>query len=200
VDEDHRSDTTSSSEETGTHGYPKGTPGYPNGENEDGARGADDPSDAGVAASDPSGGIDLDRFLPPREAVKLFTSDQPIAHDGKAGWAVERATQRAIWLSGTPQYDVMTRSPGAPRDEPGLSDFPAHGGLPESAPSEAAIRKEANEAARKRVQIGLKLSPAEASELEEAADAFGVTRTTLARMLVVRGAREIVARARDSGA
>jgi hypothetical protein len=38
----------------------------------------------------------------------------------------------------------------------------------------------------------------EADELEEAAELFGVKRTTLARLLVVRGAREILARARDS--
>jgi hypothetical protein len=125
-----------------------------------------------------------------------MTADQPIAHDGKAGWAVERDTGRAIWLSGTPQYEVMSRSPRAVRDEPGLTDLPAHGGLPDPAPGAAELEREASDAKRKRVQIGLKLSLPQADELEEAAHRYGVSRTTLARMLVVRGAREILDRAK----
>ena len=108
--------------------------------------------------------MDLDRFLHPRDAARLIASDQPIAHEGKAGWAVERATQRAIWIGGSPQWDVLERA--------------------------------ASESGRKRVQIGLKLSYEQADELEDAAELFGVSRTTLARLLVVRGAREIVERAK----
>jgi hypothetical protein len=85
--------------------------------------------------------------------------------------------------------------PGAVRDEPGLTDLPAHGGLPDPAPGDGELVDRA-EGMRKRVQIGLKLSLEQAEELEEAAEMFGVSRTTLARMLVVRGAREIVGRAR----
>jgi hypothetical protein len=88
--------------------------------------------------------------------------------------------------------------PGAVRDEPGLTDLPANGGLPDPAPSPGTIRRHAAESERKRVQIGLKLSRLEADDLDEAAELFGVRRTTLARLLVVRGAREILARARDS--
>ena len=99
-------DHTLSNSKLGTHGNPADTPGYPNDETED------------------LESFDLERFLEPREAAKLMTADQPIAHDGKAGWAVERETGRAIWLSGTPQYEVMSRSPRAVRDEPGLTDLP----------------------------------------------------------------------------
>jgi hypothetical protein len=48
--------------------------------------------------------------------------------------------------------------------------------------------------------MGLKLAPAQAADLDRAAELFGVSRTTLARMLVMRGAREIVARAKDCDA
>ena len=141
--------------------------------------------------------LDPERFLAPRDSAKLIPSDQPVAHDGKEGWAVERATGRARWLSGSPQTEVMMRQPGAIRDEPGLTDFPVQGGLPDPAPATAELRATAAESRRKRVQIGLKLTPVQATELDDAAAALGITRTTLARVLVVRGAREIVARAKD---
>lgn len=177
----------SPNDEAGTPGYPVDTPGYPVPETE-----------AAVPAPSDAGGdrFHLKRFLEPREAAKLVLSDQPIAHEGKAGWAVERATGRAVWLSGERQYDVMARSPGAVRDEPGLSDVPAHGGLPSPAPADTELERDTSGSRRKRVQIGLKLSFEQADELEEAAELFGVSRTTLARLLVVRGAREIVDRAK----
>jgi hypothetical protein len=97
------------------------------------------------------------------------------------------------------QWDVLERHPGAPRDEPGLTDVPRFGGLPEQVVDDAELRGAAAEAQRKRVQIGLKLSHEQADELDDAAERFGVSRTTLARLLVVRGAREIVERAKGSG-
>ena len=141
----------------------------------------------------------------PREVVRLrlLASDQPIAHDGKAGWAVELATQNAVWLPGETQWEVMARGPGAPRDEPGLSDVPEHGGLPAH---ERVVEMETAEleyeAWRKtrRIQVNLKLAVEQAEMLDEAAELFGASRTTLARMLVVRGAREIVGRAPDGEA
>jgi hypothetical protein len=170
--------------ELGTQGYPSGTRGYPD----------RDPERCDRAPDDLDQGIDITRFLPPREAARFLPSDQPVAHDGKAGWALERGTRRAIWLPGEIQYDVLNRLPGAPRDEPGLTDVPAHGGLPDPAPSEDALRSHAREADRKRVQIGLKLTTSQAADLERAAELFGMTRTTMARLLVVRGASEILAR------
>jgi hypothetical protein len=142
--------------------------------------------------------LDLERFLEPSDAAKLMASDQPVAHDGKAGWAVERSTGKAIWIDGEMQYEVMNRMPGARRDEPGLTDFPEHGGLPTPAPADAELRSDACGARHKRVQIGLKLSFEQAEDLEAAAELFGVARTTLARLLVVRGVREILGRATDS--
>ena len=183
----------------GSPGYPVDTPGYPN----ENLEGLHDPGAEGESADEDyaeSHPIDLERFLEPREAAKLMAPDQPVAHDGKAGWAVERTSGRAIWISGTPQYDVMGRLPGVPRDEPGLTDFPEHGGLPMPAPPAAELKSEARRERRKRVQIGLKLSFDQAEELEAAAELFGVTRTTLARLLVVRGAREILGRSTDSRA
>jgi hypothetical protein len=168
----------------GSPGYPADTRGYPDRESED------------LFATDEPWELDLERFLEPREAARMISSDQPIAHEGKAGWAVERSTQRAIWIGGATQWDVLGREPGAPRDEPGLTDLPADGGFGSPAPAPETIRRHASEVDRKRVQVGLKLSLAQAAELDEAAELFGATRTTLARILVVRGAREIVARAK----
>ena len=170
----------------GTQGYPPDTRGYPD----------EDLEDSRETAGEEAWELDLERFLEPREAAKLIASDQPVAHEGKAGWAVERSTQRAVWISGETQWDVIAREPGTPRDEPGLTDLPAHGGFGEAAPAEGAIRRHVAEASRKRVQLGLKLSRSQAAELDAAAELFGVPRTTLARMLVVRGAREIVERSR----
>lgn len=189
---------------TDAPGYPPDTPGYPD---EDVEAAAETPSEPERGPDPPEGagggemvqGVDVTRFLPPRDAVRWSASDQPIAHDGKAGWAVERATGKAVWLSGEPQYDVMNRPFGALRDEPGLTHVPAHGGLPEPAPTHEVLASSTKEARRKRVQIGLKLTRSQAAELEQAAELFGVTRTTLARLLVVRGACEIVERGvRDS--
>ena len=188
------SDRTTPNHNLGSRGCPVDTPGYPNDDSED-------PNGSEATAGDQATSghpLDLRRFLEPRVAAKQLASDQPIAHDGKAGWAVERSTGRAIWIGGTPQWEVMNRRPGAPRDEPGLTDFPADGGLPAAAPGDAALADEARRSRRKRVQIGLKLSLEEGEELEAAAELFGVRRTTLARLLVVRGAREILGRSPDS--
>lgn len=190
--------------EVGTPGYPPDTRGYPNQDSERPSVPAspgrnereDKEEQEGTENAVPA--LDLERFLKPREAAKLMAADQPVAHDGKAGWAVERATGRAIWIPGTPQYEVMARNPGARRDEPGLTDFPEHGGLPTPAPDSEELRSEARRERRKRVQIGLKLSLDQAEDLEAAAELFGVTRTTLARLLVVRGAREILERSTES--
>jgi hypothetical protein len=181
----------------GTHGYPADTPGYPEDKpEEDHPSGSGPPAAAADLDVDPATAeqLDLERFLHPREAARLIASDQPIAHEGKAGWAVERSTQRAIWIGGITQWDVLERRPGAPRDEPGLTDLPEHGGLPEPAPADEELARGVSESRRKRVQIGLKLTYEQADELDDAAELFGVSRTTLARLLVVRGAREIVAR------
>ena len=181
---DDHDETASRDREPGSPGYPTDTPGYPD-----------------SASTDPlPREFDAERFLSPREALKLIPPDQPVAHDGKAGWGVERATGRAIWISGAPQYDVLNRMPGVLRDEPGLTDFPAHGGLPAPAPADGELRSEADRERRKRVQIGLKLSFDQAEDLEAAAELFGVTRTTMARLLVVRGAREILERSTESAA
>jgi len=144
--------------------------------------------------------FDYERFMDPREVAKqrLLTADQPIAHDGKGGWAVDRSTGTAEWMGGEMQWDVMMREPYSKRDEPGLVDVPEHGGLPSPAPPDGEIARMSDNEARRRVQIGLKLSLDQADELGRAAELFGVTRTTLARLLVVRGAREIVGRAPDS--
>jgi hypothetical protein len=168
--------------DVGTQGYPADTPGYPD-------------EDWDEVRSDRPADLDLERYLEPREAAKLLPSDQPVAHEGKAGWAVERETGRAIWISGEMQFDVLNRLPGAVRDEPGLTDVPRHGGLPDTAVDDEELRSEERRGRRRRVQIGLKLTPDQASDLEGAAELYGVTRTTLARLLVVRGIREILDRA-----
>lgn len=177
----------------GSEGYRIGTAGYPERENEQ-----CEESRPLADISEPF--IDLDRFIEPREVarLRLISSDQPIAHDGKAGWAVERMTMNAVWIAGEGQWEVMARSPQAPRDEPGLTDVPEHGGLPvpwsSRPPTPADVEYEARRKAR-RVQVGLKLTPEQAEILDAAAALFGASRTTLARLLVVRGAREIVAKA-----
>ena len=168
--------------DVGTRGYPADTPGYP-----------DEEPDA-LSSGDPEE-LDLERYLEPREAAKHFPSDQPVAHEGKAGWAVERGTGRAIWIGGEMQFDVLNRLPGAVRDEPGLTDVPHHGGLPDPRVDHEELRDEERRGRRRRVQIGLKLTPDQANDLEEAAAVYNLTRTTLARLLVVRGVREILARA-----
>ena len=79
-----------------------------------------------------------------------------------------------------------------------MTDFPQHGGLPEPAPADDTVVRETRPRRGRGsdAQIGIRLSIEQAEELEEAAEMFGVARTTLARMLIVRGAREIVERAR----
>ncbi|CAN5220087.1 hypothetical protein BH24ACT23_BH24ACT23_09950 [soil metagenome] len=174
--------------DSGSAGYSADTGGYPILDSE------------GVVPGSPEAWeLDLECFQDPREVVRLrlFTSDQPIAHDGKAGWAVERETGKAVWIDGEPQLEVMTRSPGAPRDEPGLTDLPAHGGLPEPADTRELAAPLSDADDRRRVQIGLKLTLAQGRELDAAAEVFGVRRTTLARLLVVRGVREILRRSPD---
>ena len=190
-----------SNQDSGTPGYQSSTPGYPNADSEPSlpVPSADDDEDEDEDEEVPYD-LDLEIHLPPREAAKYFASSQPVAHDGKAGWAVVRADGRAVWIGGETQFDVMMRGYGAPRDEPGLTDLPAGGGLPDPAPPVAALEADAAGARARRVQINLKLAPGDAAELERAAELFGVPRTTLARILVNRGAREILDRAGNSGA
>lgn len=179
-------DHGASDPKVGSQGYSAGTQGYPNDEEEPQASVPQPAEDHSAGDPDPS------IYLSPREAARLMTPDQPVAHAGKAGWAVERATGRAVEMAGEIQWDVLMREPGAPRDEPGLTDVPGHGGLPAPGSADKAAHS-MEPRRRKRAQIGLKLSLEQADLLNEAAAMFGVSRSTLARMLVVRGAREIVA-------
>lgn len=134
-------------------------------------------------------------YLPPKETAAMVPARIPVAHDGRAGVAADRATGRLVDLPGEIQWEVLALGDFVTRRiEPAFTDSPAHGGLPDP----SVIAQGVNgvvERERRRVQIGLKLSPADARLLDEAACCVGVTRTTLARMLVVTGAREIAARA-----
>ena len=148
--------------------------------------------------------LDLERYMDPKEVARrrMLATDQPIAHDGKGGWAVEISSGRAVWITGETQWEVMAREPGTPRDEPGLTDVPRQGGPPKSPASTLGLPAQGSDLpdalayekkrSKSRVQIGLKLTLEQGEDLVRAADLFGVPRTTLARLLVVRGAREIL--------
>lgn len=180
-----------------TQGPPADTAGYPEKETEHGAH------DDAVNEPETEWHLDLDIYLEPREVAdrKLVANNWAIAHDGKEGWAYNRKTGKLDYIKGEPQWDVVARDPYEPRDEPGLTDLPAEGGLPSHVAAETVTGEAglSDLRERRRVQIGLKLSRDQAAELEQAAELFGLKRTAMARLLVVRGAREIVAKAeRDS--
>ncbi len=129
----------------GTPGYPTDTPGYPRF-----VEGGDGLSEDGADGGVDEWIFDYERFMNPREVAKqrLLTADQPIAHDGKGGWAVDRSTGTAEWMGGEMQWDVMMREPYSKRDEPGLVDIPEHGGLPSPAPPDGEIARMSDNEAR----------------------------------------------------
>ena len=153
----------------GTDGYPSGTDGYPA-----------DPATPSVRSS-----------LGPAEGDQPKDDDQPEEEaegERKPYWAGFKSPE-AYFDHILAERAKVQRYLEPPRgrqipapDFPGGDEIAGSGGL---ATRQAAVR-----------QVGVKLRPVDYDLLAQAAELYGVAPSTLARMLVRRGAQAIIARDR----
>jgi hypothetical protein len=127
---------------------------------------------------------DPDVYLDPEEAAKLVPSVYPIAHAGKGGFAIERDTGRAVYVSGEIQWDVLRdgRRPRSSVPTPRIADG-SDRPMPRRPPRHPDVRSE---------QINIRLNRADREAVRRAARLYGVALTTLCRILIQRGVTAIL--------
>jgi hypothetical protein len=127
---------------------------------------------------------DPEVYLEPDEAAKLVPSVYPLAHAGKGGFAVERATGRAVYVSGEIQWDVLRdgRRPRSSVPTPRIADGRDRP-MPRRPPRHPDVRSE---------QINIRLNRADREAVRRAARLYGVAPTTLCRILIQRGVTAIL--------
>jgi hypothetical protein len=161
----------------GTDGYPDGTDGYPDGT--DGYPVSDHRTDGYPACTDGHLVSDEGPGADPWADLFAWTSEEYPSTEA----FIDRILEERAKLQGEPidrRPPPTLPAPSPPGAE--LADLPR----PQGRPSAAR-------------QVGIKLTHADYELLAEAAELYGVAPSTLARMLVRRGAHAVVARGDGSG-
>jgi hypothetical protein len=122
--------------------------------------------------------------LDPDEAAVRIGPGMPVAREGLAGFAIERATDRMVHVMGEVQWDVLADGP----TRRSRSQLPS----PTVPGAKVLGEVDAPRWERRPAQVNVRFTVSERERLGAAADVYGLRPATLARLLVNRGTLAIV--------
>lgn len=182
------------SSDVASPGYQGDSPGYQDRE--------DDAIDVAGEPQERPSGWDPEVHIDPEEARERLgvTHGVPVAGPGLAGMAIERRTGKMLHVGGRVQWEVLAEPLlGPTADQQRWSNDAADRAAQDLAEDAEALREEVGRAPRGRRpwQVNVRLDDREREVVDSAARLCGVPRTTLARVLLLRGSEAILADSPD---